>query len=292
VSVQFQLMSGQLWWFTGVYGPHQDNLKLAFLQELGVVRNECEGPWIIAGDFNMIYRAEDKNNSNINRPLMGDFKNWINSLELKEIPLCGRRFTWSNQREDPTLVKLDHVFCTNSWEEFFPDCMLFSNATEASDHCPLTLKLKMDLRGKRRFHFESFWLKLPEFLEEVAASWNQPAHCYYPLEKVSMKLKRLSKRLQSWGHKMVGNVETQLGLAREVLHRLEIAQDIRTLAVEEVWLLRKLKQHCLVLTSLQWTIARLRSRIQYLKEGDANTRFFHMQACFRKKEKLYFSFGG
>ena len=226
VSVQFQLLSGQLWWFTGVYGPHQDNLKLAFLQELGVVKNECEGPWIIAGDFNMIYRAEDKNNSNVNRSLLGNFRNWINFLELKEIPLVGRRFTWSNQREDPTLVKLDHVFCTNSWEEFFLDCMLFSNATEASDHCPLTLKLKVDLRGKRSFHFESFWLKLPGFLEEVAASWNQPAHCYCPLEKVSMKLKRLSKRLQSWGHKTVGNVGTQLGLAREVLHRLEIAQDI------------------------------------------------------------------
>jgi hypothetical protein len=27
LSVQFQLMSGQLWWFTGVYWPHQDNLK-------------------------------------------------------------------------------------------------------------------------------------------------------------------------------------------------------------------------------------------------------------------------
>jgi hypothetical protein len=119
VSVQFQLMSGQLWWFTGVYGPHQDNLKHAFLQELGEVRNECVGPWIIAGDFNMIYRAEDKNNSNVNRSLLGNFRNWINFLELKEIPLVGRRFTWSNQREDPTLVKLDHVFCTNGWEEFF-----------------------------------------------------------------------------------------------------------------------------------------------------------------------------
>jgi hypothetical protein len=75
--------------------------------------------------------------------------------------------------------------------------MLYSNATETSDHYPLTLKLKVDLRGKHRFHFESFWLKLPRFLEEVAASWNQPAHCYCPLEKVSMKLKRLSKRLQS-----------------------------------------------------------------------------------------------
>jgi hypothetical protein len=70
---------------------------------------------------------------------------------------------------------------------------------------------------------------------------------------------------------MVGNVGTQLGLAREVLHRLEIAQDIMILAEEEVWLLRKLKQHCLFLTSLERTIARLRSRIHYLKEGDTNT---------------------
>jgi exonuclease III len=211
VSVQFQLLSGQLLWFIGVYGPHQDNLKLAFLQELGVVRNECEGPWIIAGDFNMIFRAEDKNNSNINRALLGDFRSWINSMELKELPLCGRRFTWSNQREDPTLVKLDHVFYTNSWEEFFPDCMLFSNASVASDHCPLTLKLKMDIRGKRRFHFESFWLKLPRFLEEVAASWNQPAHCFCPLEKVSMKLRILSKRLQSWGAQNAGKCWDSIG---------------------------------------------------------------------------------
>jgi exonuclease III len=170
VSVQFQMMSGQLWWFTGVYGPYQDNLKQAFLHELREVRNKCGGPWIIAGDFNMIYRSEDKNNSNVNQTLLGSFRNSVNSLDLKEILLAGRRFTWSNQREDPTLVKLDHVFCTSSWEEFFPDRMLYSNATETSDHCPLILKLKMDLKGKRRLHLESLWPKFPGFLDEVAAS--------------------------------------------------------------------------------------------------------------------------
>jgi hypothetical protein len=39
------------------------------------------------------------------------------------------------------------------------------------------------------------------------------------------------------GHK-VGNVNVQLGLAREVLHRLEMAQDSRILSREEIWLLR------------------------------------------------------
>jgi hypothetical protein len=94
---------------------------------------------------------------------MGNFRSLINSMELKEVPLIGRKFTWSNQRQEPTLVKLDHVFCTSSWEEFFPDCFLYSNASVCSDHCPLTLKFREDCKGKRRFHFEGFWPKLPGF---------------------------------------------------------------------------------------------------------------------------------
>jgi len=111
------------------------------------------GPWMVAGDFNQIYKSEDKNNSNINRSLLGHFRGLIGSLDLKEIHLNGRRFTWSNQRIVPTLVKLDHVFCTACWEEAFPDCFLYSSASGVSDHCPLILKLNADLKGRRRFHF-------------------------------------------------------------------------------------------------------------------------------------------
>jgi hypothetical protein len=81
-----------------VYGPHQDSLKLSFLQELREIRDVCFGPWLLCGDFNLIFKPEDKNNSNINRTLMGNFRSLINSMELKEVPLIGRKFTWSNQR--------------------------------------------------------------------------------------------------------------------------------------------------------------------------------------------------
>jgi hypothetical protein len=218
--------------------------------------------------------------------MLGNFRGLVNSLELKEIPLIGRRFTWSNQRDVPTLVKLDHVFCTTDWEDYFPHCSLHSNATSVSDHCPLTLKVREVCLGKRRFHFESFWPKIPGFLEVVAAMWNQLLQDSCTMEKISLKLKILTKCLQSWGHKEVGNVNVQLGLAREAMHRLEMARDNRILSREEIWLLRQLKQHCLVLASLQRTIARLRSRIQFLKEGDANTQFFHRHACYRKKRKF------
>jgi hypothetical protein len=30
----------------------------------------CTGPWMLAGDFNLIYKAEDKKSSNYNRATM------------------------------------------------------------------------------------------------------------------------------------------------------------------------------------------------------------------------------
>jgi hypothetical protein len=55
------------------------------------------------------------------------------------------------------------------------------------------------------------------------------------------------RALQSWNSKQLGHVKTQLALAREVLHRLEIAQDNQLLSPDEDWLRKELKRHCPVL---------------------------------------------
>ena len=96
---------------------------------------------MVAGDFNMTYCSEDKSNENINRAMMGRFRHFVHVLELKEIPLLGKRYTWSNERDLPTLVKLDRVLCTNDWEDIYTESVLQSHATEMSDHCPLILGL-------------------------------------------------------------------------------------------------------------------------------------------------------
>jgi hypothetical protein len=183
-------------------------------------------------------------------------------------------------------MKLDRVLCTADWEAIYLECFLQSQAIEISDHCPLVLNLYEGVKSFRHFHFENSWSKLLGFLETVTTSWSQPVEASCPLEQVSLKLKRLTRALQSFGHKKVGHVKLQLGIAREILHRLEIAQDLRQLTLEEDWLRCEAKQLCLTLASLERSIARSRSRIRFLKDGDANTSLFHRTATYRKRKNF------
>jgi hypothetical protein len=112
------------WWMTAVYKPQDKADKVAFLQEIRDVHADCAGPWMICGDFNLIYRDEDKNNGHVNRHMMGRFRQVLNDLVLKEVYLNGRRYTLSNKQSPPMLVHLDPVLCTTDWEEIHGECHL------------------------------------------------------------------------------------------------------------------------------------------------------------------------
>jgi hypothetical protein len=68
--------------------------------------------WLLLGDFNLIYKEEDKNNNRFNRNLILRFRRAINHLEVQEIQLKGRQFTWSNGQQAPTMTRIDRAFCS------------------------------------------------------------------------------------------------------------------------------------------------------------------------------------
>jgi hypothetical protein len=74
------------------------------------------------------------NQSRINR-----FRDALQSCELSKIHLQNRRFTWSNEREDPTMCKLDAFFCNTEWDLGFGTHVLHALSFSLSDHCPLLL---------------------------------------------------------------------------------------------------------------------------------------------------------
>jgi hypothetical protein len=75
-------------------------------------------------------------------------------------------------------------------------------------------------------------------------------------------------------------------IARELILQLDHVEEIRMLSDVERAFRNDLKKLTLGLASLERTIARQRSRILYLSEGDANTRFFHLQANGRRRRRF------
>ena len=143
---------------------------MEFLDELLHFWDSHPGPWFLCGDFNMIYHAQDKNNGRLDRRCMRRFRAFLNRVNLEELNLVGRRFTWSSERERPTLELLDRMFASMDWFAAFLNHMLMPLSSDCLDHCPLLLQLKVNTDLKRRFRFESFWMKLPGFDDVVATA--------------------------------------------------------------------------------------------------------------------------
>ena len=74
---------------------------------------------ILMGDFNLMRAPLDRNRprGDVNDMLM--FNEAISNQGLVELPLHGRKFSWSNMQHDPLLVKLDWFFIC-LLDDFFP----------------------------------------------------------------------------------------------------------------------------------------------------------------------------
>jgi hypothetical protein len=72
-------------------------------------------PWLIIGDFNVLHSQQDTTGRLRRTGPMRDFNDLIDELNLLEVPLQGRKYTYSNHQPNPILTKLDRVFLSIEW---------------------------------------------------------------------------------------------------------------------------------------------------------------------------------
>ena len=101
------------------------------------------------------------------------FNTIIESLDLREIELSGRKFTWANILPTPTFEKLDRVLASVDWEQKFPLVTVQALSRGISDHTPLLVDSgeATHVGNKNTFSFELAWFEREGFLDLIAREW-------------------------------------------------------------------------------------------------------------------------
>jgi exonuclease III len=127
------------WGLVAVYGAAQNEEKNLFLQELVQASSGPSLPLLVGGDFNIIRNPRKKNNVRYDDRWAFLFNVVINSLDLREIALPERQFTWENNMPTPTFEKLDRILTSTDWELKYPRVTAHALPRILSDHTPLLL---------------------------------------------------------------------------------------------------------------------------------------------------------
>lgn len=117
-------------------------------------------------------------------------------------------------------------------------------------------------------------------------AWNASVVDADACRTIDSKLRTLSRALRSWRATCVGDIRLHLAVTRAVIYELDLAQESRSLSVGELELHRDLKANSLGLASLERMMARQRARTRNLREGDACTKYFHLQAYHRQRKNF------
>jgi hypothetical protein len=227
-----------------------------FWEEVRSLRKAIQGERLLCGDFNLIYKTEDKCNNKLNRRLMGRFKAVLDDLGLRELPLHGSKFTWTSGQNDATMTRIDRVLCSNSWEELFPRSHLHAWASTLSDHCPLILQGDTAMSKFKGFRFESYLLKLPGFQDVVKEAWDKPLLVTDAVRRLHIKLARIAKALKQCEKNNIKNMKMQLAIIKELIWQIDQAQERRNLSQSEYTFRDRLKEIYLGLVALERVRAR------------------------------------
>lgn len=266
---------------TGFYGePNggQPHLSWELLRQLARVR---EGPWLCCGDYNEILHISEKSGPAIRSQRQIDgFRHAIEECGLYEFAFTGYEFTWDNRREGDANVKsrIDRGFgnlaLIQKWGGFTSHHLV----AYSSDHCPVLIESDPLITprsvglGSRWFLFEEMWVTEEGCGKVIEQIWGEGASA-----SILVKIKQVAVGLKSWESEKFGSVRRSIKELREELDGLQRMAPTDLIMRQRREVEVKIDQHR---EEIMWC---QRSRINWLKYGDRNSKFFHQFAKQRGK---------
>ena len=158
VSVKWQgVGDGFIWACSGVYGSNENIVRGHMWDELVGIQQYWRISWCCIGDFNIIRFPSERRDETRLTLAMEKFSEFIEDLNMVDLPLEGGSYTWSSGTNQPAMSKIDKALVTPDWEDHFRDVIQRILPRPISDHSPILLEAGAMVRGKSPFRFENMW---------------------------------------------------------------------------------------------------------------------------------------
>ncbi|XP_026450801.1 uncharacterized protein LOC113350913 [Papaver somniferum] len=262
---------------TGIHGANLALDRRELWQELELM-STYNLPWLVIGDFNMILSVDEKKGGRSPiKTSMLEFNHCLQSCGLINAPKSGLSFSWCNNRAGVKriLCNLDRVVYNDKWMEIYPNWEYKVGTRGASDHSPLC-GAHNSIPKPQNAPFRALKVGLTHkyFLKIVSDEWNKEISGT-PIFIFMHKFKNLKTILKKWNWDVFGDVNAKLIQADKDVLQETLASDNNP---EDIKLLNNLvtaRGVQEILTSQYNAILSQKARTKWLKEGAANTNFFH-----------------
>ncbi|KAL7222868.1 hypothetical protein ACSBR1_024540 [Camellia fascicularis] len=124
--------------FVNIYAPNDPTLKKQLWGELINLKSSFDLPWCLGGDFNEVLRTGERKSYTTISSSIDHFKDLLVRLELRDIPMLGRSFIWSNNQEAVRWSRIDRFLLNPEWLDKF-NIKQWGLERTLSDHCPILL---------------------------------------------------------------------------------------------------------------------------------------------------------
>lgn len=105
------------------------------------------------------------------------------------------------------------------------------------------------------------------------------------MRKIHIKHSRTAKALKKWQKIKIGNIKMQIAIAKEIIWRMDVAEEERQLTHEELEFRKRIKLKYQGLLVIEKIKAKQRSRLTNIRVADANTKLFYIRANGQKRKK-------